>query len=376
MNQTKPYPVLLAGGVGTRLWPMSTTEHPKQFARLLGDYSLFQQTAMRYTDNTMYNDLIVITGEKYEDIVEQQMNEIIGNAEYHIVTEKQRRDTGPAIFDISQWLWQRDRQAVALVVPSDHYIGNMAEFHLAVERGMKYARDGIVIFGIEPTSYETGYGYIKQGQALGDGCYQVDQFKEKPDLETAVEYVNGNDRYTWNSGIYLFSVEAMIAAFLKHAPKVFTMHPPTISIDVAISEPHAKQITVVETAIDWNDVGSWAGVLEVVDRDTFGNHSRGGNDTFNRSFGCLAFTQIPVIMNDCHDIGVIETEDVVLILALKESQRIKFVASNSDDYVHSDEANLAIECNKKMVCVGVENLKIVHDGQQLSIESLDLRKCR
>lgn len=376
-GKSLPHPVLLAGGVGTRLWPLSTTEYPKQFVKLLGEHSLFQQTALRYTDRTRYESMIVVTGEKYESLVGEQMQEILPELEYHIFTEKQRRDTAPAIAAITQNFLMRGKDSVLLVVPSDHHIGDMDNFHQAIERGMPHAEKGIVIFGIEPTSYETGYGYIKQGKDLGDKCYKVAEFKEKPDLKTAIDYIDGSDRFTWNSGIYMFSTEAMRKAFRLCAREIFySQDPPSMSIDVAISQPYAEKIVVVETEMAWNDVGSWSGVKDVLSGvpNSTECYSRSGVDDFENSSGCLSFAKTPTLFSGCKNLGLVETEDSCLLLLLSSSQKMKQIASSEKRLVSGKDHlvgcnDVIIKSNKKFICVDVENITVSEEDGKFVVRS-------
>jgi mannose-1-phosphate guanylyltransferase/mannose-1-phosphate guanylyltransferase/mannose-6-phosphate isomerase len=272
-------PVILCGGAGTRLWPLSRKSFPKQFAPLVGDGSLFQQAARRLSGDGFAAPLVV-TGEAFRFIVTEQLDQA-GVGSCPILIEPAARNTAPAILAAALSVTP---QTLLLVTPSDHLLPDAAGFRAAVARGVPAALQGqIVTFGIRPTRPETGYGYLElDGMAGdGDGCIRLQRFVEKPDASTATAFVAGG-RHLWNAGIFLFTAQTLIDAFAAHAPDFLPpvrqsvagaardlgflrLAPgpwadlPDRSIDVAVMEP-ATNLTVVPYDGEWSDLGGWDAV--------------------------------------------------------------------------------------------------------------------
>ncbi len=273
-------PVLLCGGSGTRLWPLSRKSYPKQFTELVGEESLFQASARRLS-GPGYAAPLVITGADFRFIATEQLA-ATGIAGGTVLIEPEGRNTAPAVLAAALWLARKDPEALMLVAPSDHVIPDPAAFRAAVEAGRAAAEAGtLVTFGIAPDRPETGYGYLELAAAPNGGPVPLQRFVEKPDLATA-EAMLATGSFLWNAGIFLFSVKAILAAFEAHAPELiapvtaaveggatdltfFRLDPgpwsqvADISIDYAVMEK-ADNLSVVPYTGAWSDLGGWDAV--------------------------------------------------------------------------------------------------------------------
>lgn len=284
------YPIILSGGAGTRLWPLSRPETPKQFLTLLGPATMMQETVARTTGRAGFAPPLVVSGERHVALVARQIREA-GSEPAAIFLEPEGRNTAGAIALAAYWLAGRDAEALMLVMPSDHAIADVESFHRAIAVACPAARSGrLVTFGIRPTHAETGYGYIEVGDAVADvpGVHHVAAFVEKPPLETARDLI-GTGRHCWNGGIFLFSARAYIAELERLAPEVADacraamsgarddgayIRPdaiafgacPSISIDYAIMEKTGDAV-VVPVDMGWSDVGSWEALWMLRDRN-------------------------------------------------------------------------------------------------------------
>jgi mannose-1-phosphate guanylyltransferase len=274
----KIIPVILSGGGGTRLWPMSRPEQPKQFLALTSDDTMFQMTAER-TDGDAFAAPIIVANAAHADMVEAQL---AGRAAT-LLLEPCARNTAPAIALAA--LAAKDPAAPLLVMPSDHVILDVAAFHAATAAALPLVREGwLATYGIAPTGPETGYGYIQTGEALGGGVQRVARFVEKPDAARAAEMIAGGD-HVWNGGIFLFRADAFLGALAVHAPDMLAsaqeamakarregnrIYPdeaafaasPADSIDYAVMEK-ADRVAVVPVAMGWSDVGSWDALYDI-----------------------------------------------------------------------------------------------------------------
>jgi len=286
-------PVLLCGGSGTRLWPLSRKSYPKQFSPLLGDTTLFQDSAQRLAGEG-YAAPLVLTNSGFRFIVTEQLLEI-GIDPGAILIEPEGRNTAPAVLAAALHLLQSDPEALMLVAPSDHVVPDATAFRTAVKAGEAAARDGqLVTFGIKPTHAETGYGYLELDGDAGDfspRAIGLKRFVEKPDVQTA-EQMLAAGTFLWNAGIFLFSVQTIVAAFKAHAPELMTpvqaavdqgqpdlgflrLDPAAwsgaedISFDYAVME-RADNLTVVPFAAGWSDLGGWDAVWREAEPDADG----------------------------------------------------------------------------------------------------------
>ncbi|MCL4169080.1 UNVERIFIED_CONTAM: hypothetical protein GTU68_014160, partial [Idotea baltica] len=287
-------PVILCGGSGTRLWPLSRKSYPKQFVAMVGDGTLFQQSALRLTGAAFAAPMIV-TNSDFRFIVTQQLNEV-GVDPGAILIEPSARNTAPALLAAALVLAQSDPEGLMLAAPSDHYITQAQDFRDTVARGADAARAGqIVTFGMVPDRPETGYGYLELGEGVGPAV-PLKRFVEKPDLVRA-EAMLADGGYLWNGGIFLFAASTLIAAFEAHAPDILTQvraavdtaaadmgflrlgaeqwaQCEDISVDFAIMEK-ADNLSVVAHESDWSDLGGWEAVRQHSDADEDGVATHG-----------------------------------------------------------------------------------------------------
>lgn len=283
-------PAIMSGGAGTRLWPLSTEAHPKQFHALAGDVSLFTQTARRLsgqTDALSFAPPVVLCNTRHTSLVRAHLGSLSPGA---LVLEPQPRNTAPVAAIAAALAAERDEDALVLLAPSDHLIANDAAFHAALGRAAPFAHERIVTFAIAPDRPATGYGYIKHGAPLGEGVYTVDSFREKPDAATARGYLAAGG-YSWNAGIFLFRPEVLLEEFsasadirdaalaaLAHArrsgdeihldPDLFAQIP-AAPVDVAVMEKTSRA-AVVACDFGWADLGSWSEVWRLTPRNADG----------------------------------------------------------------------------------------------------------
>jgi mannose-1-phosphate guanylyltransferase / mannose-6-phosphate isomerase len=337
-------PVIMCGGAGTRLWPVSRESMPKQFVPLIGQGSTFQQVVARISDPELFARPIVITNAEFRFVVAEQLRECGISAD--IVLEPSRRDSGPAVAVATVLASERDPEALVLVLAADHVIRKLADFRDACQCAAQTAALGrIVTFGIHPTYAATNYGYIRVGAPLnGAFVHEVEAFVEKPDAETAAKYVA--DHYLWNSGNFLFSaatmwgeierLEPLIAEtakasvaistrdleFLRLAPEPFARAPKK-SIDYAVME-RTRRAAVVPADLGWSDIGSWSTVWDILDHDAAGNATDGPvvlSDTRNSLVRSEESMLTAVVGLD--DVIVISTADAVLVTNRAKAEDVK-----------------------------------------------------
>ena len=342
------YPVLLCGGSGTRLWPLSRQSFPKQFAQLLGEESLFQASARRLSGPGLAPPLVV-TSDQFRFIVREQL-EAIGLAAAATLIEPDPRNTAPAILCAALWLHERDPDALMLVAPSDHVIPDQTDFLRAVEAALPAARAGqLVTFGITPSRAETGYGYLELAAGSSPAAalpQPLSRFIEKPGpAEAEAMLAAGN--FLWNAGIFLFSAAAIIAAFERHAPDMagpagealrqsskdlgFTrmavsswMKLPNISIDYAIMEK-ASNLVVMPYGGAWSDLGSWDAVWQESGPDPLGNVMSGKVLALDCRQSLLRseVDGLELVAIGLDGIVAVATPDAVLVARKSEAQRVK-----------------------------------------------------
>ncbi len=328
---------ILCGGSGTRLWPISREEFPKQFARIFSENSLFQETvkrALHLVDRE--EDIVLITGKKYEWLIRSELEEI-GVFDARVLTEPVGRNTAPAIALGLKDLVDRNlkKDETVLVLPSDHLIEDMDSFSEAVSKGLELAGEGyITLFGEKPTYPETGFGYIKLGKKLGDG-YEVEKFEEKPDYEVAKAYVEGGE-HLWNCGIFLFRLDRILRDYAKLMSQIdfslsaeeFLKNFPSfrdISFDYAILE-RTDRLAIVPMSVGWNDVGSWKAVFDSLPKDESGNATKGEVIYSGVEDSLMLSTSNRLVVGiGLRDFLLINTEDVTLIVSKEEAQRVKDV---------------------------------------------------
>ena len=309
-------PVILSGGAGTRLWPLSRADRPKQFLALTGDDSLLKATARRAS---AWGPPTVIAGTEQALAVRAEVPDA------RLVLEPCPRGTAAAI---ALAALQAEPGELLLVMPSDHHIEDEAAFRAAVGAAAPLASAGwLVTFGINADRPETGYGYIRRGEPLGTGVYRVARFAEKPDRATAEAWlVEGG--WDWNSGIFLFDRDALLAGLAEHAPAVLAgaqgdfASAPAASIDTALMEKAAK-VAVVPAAMGWSDIGSWEALHALGPRDGDGN-LLAGDVVAPGSRDCLVRSEGPVVVAlGVEGLVIVATERAVLVVPRGESQRVR-----------------------------------------------------
>ena len=341
--------VIMAGGVGSRFWPMSTPDFPKQFIDVMGcGRTLIQLTFDRFKGICPAENVWVVTSDKYAEEVKRQLPEI---ADDHILREPCRRNTAPCIAYVSWKIKARNPKANMVVTPSDHIVMDVKEFQRVISSAMKFTKssDAILTLGMKPTRPETGYGYIEADLSYpstnNKEIYRVDSFKEKPNLATAEKYIKKSSFY-WNSGIFVWNVSTIVNALRVYQPaisKVFeTLLPyyyspqeqelidkefPTcesISIDYAIMEK-AEEIFVFPASFGWSDLGTWGSLLANSQKDAYGNALIGENIHMYESRNCVVHTtqEKKVVVQGLDGYIVAEKDNTLLICRLTEEQRIK-----------------------------------------------------
>ncbi|MDB5539303.1 MAG: cpsB [Devosia sp.] len=346
MTEATPIvPVILAGGQGTRLWPMSRAARPKQFLPLTGPTSLYQQTLQRVADPARYHPAVVVTNAEYRFLVAEQAQEA-GVATAAVLLEPVARNTAAAIAAAA--LYVRDTfgdEAVIHVLASDHAVEADDNYWWSVDTAAAAARAGrLVTFGITPTAAETGYGYIEAGADIGDGVREVVRFVEKPDLATAEKMLAAGGYY-WNSGTFMLNVRSFLAEVQTLAPQTLAAAiaamaasridldfirlgaegfaaAPNISVDYAIFEK-SRQVALVPVTFPWSDLGAWDAVWKVSDKDASGNVVTNGNATLSNTRNSLVVSdKAHIAVEGLDDIAIIASEDAVYVGRLSEAQRV------------------------------------------------------
>jgi mannose-1-phosphate guanylyltransferase/mannose-6-phosphate isomerase len=337
-------PVILAGGSGTRLWPVSRDAFPKQFQSLIGDRSTYQETLRRVSDRTLFAEPVVITSEAFRFFASRQAEEIGITAT--VVLEPARRDSAAAMAAAALVVEQLHPGALMLALAADHVVLDDDLFVDAVRRGIPPANQGrIVVFGIQPSEPKTCYGYIKPGAAVSDDAdvCAVDSFVEKPDLVTAVGYCR--DGYLWNSGNFLVSAAGVIGEFRDHAADVLEPVERAVaaartdlgflrldeasfckarktSIDYAVIEK-TQHIAVVRGRFRWSDVGAFDAIWQVADKDDSGNVLH-GNAIAVGAENCLIHSDgVLTTVVGAHDLVVVATGDAVMVVPKNQAQAVK-----------------------------------------------------
>jgi mannose-1-phosphate guanylyltransferase/mannose-6-phosphate isomerase len=347
----KIYPVILSGGAGTRLWPLSRAVLPKQLLPLVSDKTMLQETALRVAGWPGLMAPLVVCGNDHRFLVAEQLREI-GVTPLGILLEPVGRNTAPALAAAAHYLRALDPEAVMLVLPADHVIENTEAFKAAVARALALAGQGLLAtFGIVPQSPETGYGYIRRGaQVAGaDDCYQVERFVEKPDRATAEAFL-ADGGYYWNSGMFMFLAERYLTELGRYNPEIVAASDtavrtgyrdldfcrldetafascPSDSIDYAVME-RTRDAVVVPADIGWSDVGSWSALWEVQRRDENGNAPRGDVFLDGVSNSLVRAESRIVAVVGVQDLVVVETQDAVLVAHKDQVQRVKNVVEH------------------------------------------------
>lgn len=341
-------PVIMAGGTGSRLWPLSRELYPKQFICLHGQHSMLQETVMRLSGVEAQSP-VVICNEEHRFLVAEQLRQI-KKLSHNIILEPVGRNTAPAIALAALNAIERDEDPILLVLAADHIIDDKKTFHAAIERAIAFAEKGsLVTFGIVPAGPETGYGYIHRGESVSEqqaSPYKVQRFVEKPDLKTAEGYISSGEYY-WNSGMFMFRAKRYLQELEKFRPDILEACKramanvkaggdfisidkedfilcPDESVDYAVMEKTADAI-VVPLDAGWSDVGSWSALWEVNEKDGSGNSLKG--DTFvHNSKNCYINTDDQLVAAiGVEDLVIVNTKDAVLVAKRDQVQDVKRV---------------------------------------------------
>jgi mannose-1-phosphate guanylyltransferase len=344
------YAAIMAGGVGTRLWPLSRSTRPKQALRLFGDRTMFQHTIDRLTPLFPLDRILVVTGPQHAEVLHPQAADLPAE---NFLLEPAGRDSGPAVGLGAIHLLKRDPDAVMAMLTADHYIAKAERFRAALMAAEKVARAGaIVTLGIQPSFPSTGYGYIQRGDLLdrvdGFDVFHVVRFAEKPDPTTAAAFFESG-QYSWNSGMFVWRVDRVLSEIQRQRPKMYDQlmtiasalgtadeqqvlaevwsQIEKISIDYAIMEG-AHDVAVIPVEIGWSDVGSWATLLDIVEGDEHGNVVTGDHLGFDTTRVLVHSQNRLVVTIGLEDLIIVDTDDALLICPKDRAQDVKSVVDS------------------------------------------------
>jgi len=343
----KVIPVILCGGAGTRLWPLSRELYPKQLLALVDDYSLLQNTVTRCAGHPDVTAPMLVCNEEHRFLVAEQLREIEVEAS-RIILEPEGRNTAPAVALAAHEAIKTDDDAILVVLPSDHVIQKTALFLEALTTAIGLAKDdALVTFGVVPDKPETGYGYIKKGVATG-AAFKVDKFVEKPDVATASEFLQSG-LYCWNSGMFVFKASAYLKELTAQTPRIaeamakatanaiadldFTRvnaaafkSSPSDSIDYAVME-HTNDSLVVPLDAGWSDIGSWDALWQISEKDKH-NNTLVGDAVVHGVEGSLVWSESRLVsVVGLKDVIVVETADAVMVASQDQAQDVKSIVN-------------------------------------------------
>lgn len=341
-------PIILSGGNGTRLWPMSRTNKPKQFINFFNNDSMFTQTVKRFSDKFFFNDVMILGNIKHEKLIDEEIK--LNNLKNSkIILEPNAKNTAPAICAAVEYLYNNlNKDNIVIFLPSDAYIDNHKIFEEYLIEGKKEAeKDKVVCFGIQPLYPEVGYGYIELGKKMHDNTFFVECFKEKPNFELAQEFLKKGN-YLWNAGIFMAKVSALHNFFLKYKKDLLENIDKTIkisqikenkiyldkelfnksediSIDYAIIEKlDPSNLAVVAMSLTWSDLGSYKALYDIDNEKTIDENIIKGKAVINNSKNCYIKSNKKVICcSDINDLVIVEDEDIILVMKKEESQNVK-----------------------------------------------------
>lgn len=347
MKNSNYYAILMAGGVGSRFWPVSTADYPKQFHDMLGAGStLIQKTFQRLSKLIPKENIYILTNERYNDLVLEQLPEV---TQKQVVLEPAMRNTAPCILYASLKIQKENPDALMIVAPSDHWIEDEVAFSNNVQQAFDYCskNDALMTLGITPTFPNTGYGYIEFDNASAEAIKTVNQFREKPDYETAKRFIEQGN-FLWNGGIFMWSVKSVIKAFQNNQPDLYALfekgirsyntafendfiqdnYPKAenISVDYAIMEK-SNNVFVIAAQFDWNDLGTWGSLYDKLDKDGHNNAISNARSLAENAEGNLIRTKTDklVVIDGLNDFIIVDNEDTLLIYPKNKEQDIKQV---------------------------------------------------
>ena len=338
------YPVLLAGGSGTRLWPVSRELFPKQLVRFLGDEPLIRTTIKRLFPIFKAEKIRIVCGRKHAHEIMRDVEAMGIQAAGKIIEEPCGRNTAPAILLAALEVLKNEDDAVIFIFPADHLIGNIAAYHEKVNAALSLALEGhIVTFGIQPSYPETGYGYIEASDSrVGEG-YRIKRFVEKPDLKKAESYLQAGN-FFWNSGMFAFKASVALAEFQKFKPEMVTLLQTIVaaekklgqkeysrlentSIDFAVMERTQKGV-VLPSDFGWNDIGSWKSLYDFMPKNGDGNVILSGDVILQNTKSCFVMGHERLIaLNNLEDVVVVETPDAVFVSDMETSRDVKNIVT-------------------------------------------------
>jgi mannose-1-phosphate guanylyltransferase len=339
------YSVIMAGGKGSRLWPLSTEEKPKQTLRLLGDYTLFQDAVRRIISFTDYDHIIVVASNHH---ITELKNQVPNIPRANFLVEPTGKGTAPCIGLAAAHLAQKDPESIMVVLTADHYVGDVNGFRKALEIAVKVASKGhLITLGIQPKEPSTGYGYIEQGALLneieGHKILRVASFREKPDKEKAEKMVESGD-YSWNSGMFIWKVYRILEEFKKHMPAFYKelskimdavdspdyqevleeswFEVSSETIDYGIMEK-ADDVIVIPVDFGWSDLGSWSSIMELLPSDKQGNVVRGQHLGINTKGSFIMGKDRLIATIGVNDLIIIDSGEALLICNKFQDQKVR-----------------------------------------------------
>lgn len=344
------YAILMAGGIGSRFWPLSTSDFPKQFHDMLGTgETLLQKTFSRLQKTIPTENILVLTNKKYNDLVLEQLN----ISQNQVILEPAMRNTAPCILYASMKIHKLNPEAQIVVAPSDHWIKDENSFVQHLKQSFEFSAnsDVLMTLGIEPTFPNTGYGYIEYNKEDESPIKKVKQFREKPSLKTAQDFLDSGN-FLWNAGIFIWSAESVLASFKKYQPELFSLFEngtqfyntdeevsfiektyeksENISIDYAILEK-ADNVYVLPSVFDWNDLGTWGSLYEKLPKNENKNAIVNAKVISEKSKNNIIRTQGKkiVVLKGISNYIIVETDDVLMIYPKKEEQNIKEIVQQN-----------------------------------------------
>lgn len=388
-------PVILAGGSGTRLWPLSRELHPKQLIKLTDDHTMLQNTLLRLADYDGMAEPIIICNEAHRFIVAEQLREIKVQPA-GIFLEPVGRNTAPAVAVAALKAMCMDPGALILILPADHLIGDISTFHDTLRTGEHFANQGdLITFGIVPDRPETGYGYIRKGEPVDDLCdklsevskeaFAIDKFVEKPDFETAQHYLSTGD-YCWNSGMFMFKAAIVLEEMKHYVPDIVTACEasfakgetnqgffyldkdafekcPSDSIDYAIMERTGRGVMVSFNA-GWDDLGSWEALWNVGVKDDYGNVTKGDVICVDVENTLVSARSRLVTVLGVKDLAVVETPDAILVSSLYNTQGVKKIV----DTLKADNRSETVTHKKNYYSWGI--METVDSGKNFQVRKI------